>query len=238
MLTEAYEAIEGMGDVLIVADHASAAVPGDIDLGLPAELFSQHIAVDIGVASLAATFCARHSWGAVLGGVSRLVIDLNREPDHAGLVPIESDGRFIPGNKDVGVAERIARFWEPYHAAIAAATAAQRPRMLLSLHSFTPRLESRPDIVRPWEVGVLYNQDERAARIAIPLLEAAGVVTGDNLPYSGKVLNATMNRHAEANGLPYLGIEVRQDLIGDDAAVARWAGRLGPIIAAVAEAVR
>ena len=37
--------------------------------------------------------------------------------------------------------------------------------------------------------------DDRAARIAIPLLLAAGIVTGDNLPYSGRVLNASMNRH-------------------------------------------
>ena len=59
-------------------------------------------------------------------------------------------------------------------------------------------------------------------------------MTGDNQPYSGKVLNATMNLHAEANGIPYLGIEVRQDLIGDDAGVAQWAARLAPAIEAAA----
>ncbi len=85
---------------------------------------------------------------------------------------------------------------------------------------------------RPWQIGILYNRDERAARIAIPLLEAAGIVTGDNEPYSGRVLNATMNRHGEAAGLPYLGIEVRQDEIGDAAGVARWATLLAPVIGA------
>jgi predicted N-formylglutamate amidohydrolase len=85
---------------------------------------------------------------------------------------------------------------------------------------------------RPWQIGILYNDDERAARHAIPLLEAAGIVTGDNEPYSGRVLNATMNAHAEAAGLPYLGIEVRQDLIGDADGVERWAGRLEPVIGA------
>ena len=98
--------------------------------------------------------------------------------------------------------------------------AAYRPQLLVSLHSFTPRLATS-ETPRPWQVGVLYNQDDRAPRIAIPLLERGDVITGDNLPYSGRVLNATMNRHAEANGIPYLGLEVRQDLIADDAGVAR-----------------
>ena len=84
---------------------------------------------------------------------------------------------------------------------------------------------------------MLYNEDERAARVAIPLLEHAGVITGDNLPYSGRLLNATMNRHAEANGIPYLGLEVRQDLIGNEAGVARWAEVLVPVIRATRAAL-
>jgi predicted N-formylglutamate amidohydrolase len=49
---------------------------------------------------------------------------------------------------------------------------------------------------------------------------------GDQQPYSGRLLNATMNRHAEAEGRPYVGIEVRQDLIADAAGQAQWAERL------------
>ena len=67
---------------------------------------------------------------------------------------------------------------------------------------------------------MLYNQDERAARLAIPLLEAEGLIVGDQQPYSGHLLNATMNRHAEAEGRPYLGIEIRQDQIADPASQA------------------
>ena len=55
-------------------------------------------------------------------------------------------------------------------------------------------------------------------------------MVGDQLPYSGKLLNATMNAHGESNGIAYLGLEVRQDLIADDASVARWAGVLVPVI--------
>ena len=102
--------------------------------------------------------------------------------------------------------------------------------MLLSLHSFTPRLSTRADEDRPWEIGILYNNDDRAARIAIPALELQGVVVGDQLPYSGKLLNATMNRHGEGNGIPYLGIEMRQDLIGDASGVSRWLDVIAPVV--------
>jgi predicted N-formylglutamate amidohydrolase len=216
---------QALGDVLIVGDHASNRVPPEIDLGIDRTLFSTHIGWDIGVAALA------HALGApvFLGNVSRLVIDLNREPGDPGLVPQSSDGHDISGNHG-DVSDRIDRYWRPYHDELAAQIERTRPAMLVSLHSFTPTLSSRPDEIRPWEIGILYNHDDRAARIAIPMLAAAEVVVGDQLPYSGKHLNATMNRHGEGTGTPYLGIEVRQDLIGDEAGVAKWAAILRPVI--------
>jgi predicted N-formylglutamate amidohydrolase len=99
---------------------------------------------------------------------------------------------------------------------------AYEPALILSLHSFTPRLSSDPAQARPWHVGVLYNQDERAARLALDwLAQEPGLCVGDQQPYSGRLLNATMNRHAEAHGRPYVGLELRQDLIGDAAGQAR-----------------
>ena len=233
-MAAAWQEIAGEdGALLLIADHASNHVPADIALGVPAALLGEHVALDIGVAPLAHALCARLGCAAILGGVSRLVLDCNREEDAAGLIPTASDGHPIPGNAalDPEAREaRIARFFRPYHAAIDARIATRRPRMLISLHSFTPRLATSPE-PRPWQIGILYNRDGRAARVALPLLAAAGVVAGDNQPYSGRVLNATMNRHGEAKGIPYLGIEVRQDLIGDAAGVARWCEVLAPMIA-------
>ena len=100
------------------------------------------------------------------------------------------------------------------------------PALILSLHSFTPQLASRPEIERPWQCGVLYNQDDRAARIALRLLAAEDLNVGDQQPYSGQLLNETMNRHAEADGRPYFGIEIRQDLLTTPAGHAEWAARL------------
>lgn len=229
-MSEAWQRIEGDREqgLLIIADHASRYVPPDIDLGIDPLLLGTHIAIDLGVAELAKAL----GLPAILGGVSRLVVDFNREDDAPHIIPIASDGHAVPGNAIDHEARtaRIARFWHPYHNQISHMISEYYPKLLISLHSFTPQLASDPEQKRPWEVGILYNEDDRAARIAIPLLEATGVIVGDQLPYSGKLLNATMNRHGEGRGIAYLGIEMRQDLIGDVAGVTRWANMLGPII--------
>ena len=170
----------------------------------------------------------------MLGEVSRLVIDLHREEDSDGLIPTTSDGILIPGNIGADRERRLADFHRPYHDAMAQWLDAVQPALILSIHSFTPALETQPGAERPWEIGLLYNQDDRAARQAIRLFAELGVTVGDNEPYSGKLLNATMNRHAEAFGRPYCAIEIRNDLIGEERGQARWAA----IIADVAGRVK
>ena len=223
------ELLEGRAhDLLLLCDHASNAVPGDIDLGIDTALLDLHIAVDIGAAPLTRALAKRLDAPAILGTVSRLVLDLHREPDHPNLVPESSDGYEIAGNINTHHEERLARFHIPYHRAIEERIAAQRPRLILSIHSFTPCLE-QGGAPRPREIGILYNRDETAARPAIEWLRGQGLVTGDNQPYSGKLLNATLNRHAEANGIPSVAIEIRNDLIRNKAGVRRWADILGQL---------
>lgn len=224
------------GGIVCVVDHASNAVPADIALGIPDRLLHEHIALDICTEAIAEILARDHAIPAHLAAVSRLVCDLNREEEAAGLVPESSDGHPIPGNIGADREARLARFHRPYHTALAEWLAAAEPALILSLHSFTPRLASREE-ARPWEVGVLYNRDDRAARIAIPLLEAQGLNVGDNLPYSGRDLNYTMNRHAEGEGRPYLGIELRQDLVQTPGDHARWAALLANIARRVASAL-
>ena len=230
-MSEAFTQIDGGAlDLLIIADHASAHVPADIDLGIDPALLTNHIAVDIGVAEVGRLLAEQLGCTAILGGVSRLVIDLNREDDAPGLLPVMSDGHAIPGNRQADLAERMIRFHHPYHHQIGRLLDSMTSPFILSVHSFTPNLASDPHAERPWDIGVLYNEDDRAARIAIPLLKEAGLLVGDQLPYSGKLLNATMNRHAEANGIPYLGIEMRQDLVADTQGQSRFASIIGPIV--------
>ena len=223
------------GGVLIVADHASNRVPPAIDLGIDPALLELHIASDIGVMGVAELMAQRPGVAAYLGNVSRLVCDFNREEHAPAIIPIASDGHAVPGNR-LSHAEheaRLAQFYHPYHTALAALLDETALALILSLHSFTAFLASKPEELRPWQVGVLYNKDDRAARIAIPLLEAEGLVVGDQQPYSGKLLNATMNRHAESPGRLYLGVEIRQDGIADAAGQAVWAERLGRLCGVV-----
>lgn len=226
MTSAGYAWIDGAAKgLLLIADHASNHVPDGIDLGIDPALFNQHIAIDLGVEPLTRALAERLGAPAILGGVSRLVIDYNREEEARGLIPHESDGRPIPGNQGLSAAERdrrIDEYFRAYHDRIAGWIAEQQPQLLVSVHSFTPELATRPEEVRPWPIGILYNEDERAARIAIDWLRAKGINAGDNEPYSGRVLNATMNRHGETNNIPYVGIEVRQDRLADAAGVSHW----------------
>ena len=217
------------GGILLICDHASNAVPEGINLGIDPGLLDKHIAIDIGAGPVTGALAARLGVPAILATVSRLVIDLHRQPDHPGLMPHTSDGHVIPGNADGDPADRIARFHAPYHRALAATIRETRPTLLASIHSFTPQLEQGGG-ERPWEIGILSNRDRRAAEHAVALFRAAGIPTGDNEPYSGRALNATLNRHGEANGIASLAIEIRNDLIRDDSGVARWSDILAPIL--------
>ncbi len=151
---------DGDKRVLIVADHASNALPPSYGtLGLPELSFARHIAYDIGIAEVAQGLSAALGVPAILAGFSRLLIDPNRGEDDPTLVMRLSDGEIIPGNAAADAAEivrRISLFHRPYHDAIDAALdraiAAGVAPVLLSLHSFTPRWRGKP---RPWHCGVL-----------------------------------------------------------------------------------
>ncbi len=209
---------------LIVADHASNHIPPDYQpWGVSAADMQRHIAWDIGTADLARGLVKSLNCPAVIAPWSRLLIDLNRDPDHAGLIPAESDGTAIPRNAHVTAAERQHRldaYFHPYHNFLAEEIAAHAPKLLVALHSFTPHMNG---FARPWHVGLLYNRDDRAARIAIDWFrQKPELIVGDNEPYSGRDLNYTMDRHAEAHGIAYLSLEIRQDLLGDATAINDW----------------
>lgn len=222
------------GGILVVADHASNLVPDDIDLGIDSALMHEHIAVDIGVAGIAEMMAAREGTAALLGNVSRLVCDTNRTEQDPASVPEVSDGREIPGNVGADREARLARYHRPFHDKLTELLEGTPPALTLILHSYTPELASAPGEKRPWHCGLLYDEDDRGARAAFPLLEAEGLIVGDQLPYSGKVYNAAIERHVESEGRPYLYIEIRQDLIAEEAGQAEWAERMHRICNRVA----
>ncbi len=217
--------------LLFLCDHAANHVPQAYDgLGLPPRLFATHIAYDIGAAAVTRALAEAYGAAAVLGRWSRLLIDLNRGADDPTLVMKLSDGSIIPGNRNVDAAElarRIALHHTPYHDAITREIDRLGDAVLVSLHSFTPTWKGQP---RPWEVGVLWDRDGRLAKPLMARLEQAGFRVGDNEPYHGALENDCLNRHGTRRGLPHVLIEMRQDLIADDAMARVFAMRLKPVL--------
>jgi predicted N-formylglutamate amidohydrolase len=146
-----------------------------------------------------------------------------------------SDGAVVPGNRHVDAGERARRlslYYEPYHSAIAKtidrSLSVGAVPALVSIHSFTP---SWRGWWRPWQVGVLWDLDARLARPMIArLAEDRGLVVGDNEPYVGALRNDTLFRHATRRGLAHALLELRQDLIVEEAGVRRWVERLAVIL--------
>jgi predicted N-formylglutamate amidohydrolase len=165
----------------------------------------------------------------------RLLIDPNRGEDDPTLIMKISDGAIIPGNHPITAEEwngRIATFHRPYHNAVsqtidAGGAATGKAPLVLSLHSYTPAWKGVP---RPWHAAVLWDSDHRAVAPLLDLLRAdPDLVVGDNEPYDGALKGDTMYRHCMMTGIPHALLEVRQDLIGDEAGIAAWAERLAPI---------
>ena len=107
---------------------------------------------------------------------------------------------------------------------------AERPPVMVSIHSFTPVYHGR---VRPWQIGVHYRLDRRLAALMLDGLRADPALTvGENEPYPVALdEDYTVPVHAELRGLPYVLFEIRQDLIGDRPGADAWARRLGSLLA-------
>jgi predicted N-formylglutamate amidohydrolase len=237
-----FELVEGdrSRGLVLLADHARRDLPDEYgDLGLPQAEFERHIAYDIGVEAVTRHLAALLRAPVLMAGFSRLLIDPNRGEDDPTLIRQLYDGTIIPANYPLTAEEREKRldlFYRPYHDAVGAmissvARASGTIPLIISIHSFTPSMRGR---ARPWHVGVLWDLDDRVARLLIDGLSAdPALVVGDNEPYDGALRGDTMFRHAIVNGFAHALIEIRQDLIADEAGAAAWAVRLAPIIDAI-----
>lgn len=231
----------GRSPFLLICDHAGALVPRRLNsLGLRAGDLQRHIAWDVGAAGVAMQLAARLDAFLILQTYSRLVIDCNRPPGSAQSIVRVSETTRIPGNESVSSAEVLARereVFRPYHERICTELdlrkAAQRRSILVAVHSFTPTFLGQP---RAWHAGVLYNRDRRLAGALLQALRAdPELVVGDNEPYSvSDSTDYAIPVYGEQRRLLHVGIEVRQDLVSDEAGQREWAGRLEQALLAAA----
>jgi predicted N-formylglutamate amidohydrolase len=227
---------DGAGGFVIVCEHASNAIPERFaGLGVSGEALESHIAWDPGALSVARHLAERLDAPLIRATVSRLMIDCNRPLDAQDLIVSQADSIAVPGNY-IGEEERrtrVAAIHEPFHAALSRLIedrlAAGRPTALVSVHSFTPVLLG---LARPWAVGVIFGGDRRLADPLIAGLKNDGsLMVGVNEPYSpADRVFYTHERHAEPLNLPSVMIEIRNDLIADQASQRAMAVRLARLL--------
>ena len=238
-----YEILEPLqpSPVLLLCDHANHAIPRVLgDLGVPRETVERlHIGWDIGAAAVTRLLAKRLHATALFTNYSRLLIDINRHPGDPTSILAESDGVAVPANRDLPdheAEQRLETFFWPYHHAITQSLATLMrhgpPPAVVSIHSFTEVFQG---LRRPWELGFLWNHDPR---LVAPLFrwfehQHPQLTIGDNQPYSGREVGFTLEHHAGAAGLPNVCIEIRQDLIGDQAGQQHWADIVGEALEAV-----
>jgi predicted N-formylglutamate amidohydrolase len=235
----------GRSPFLLTCDHYGRSIPRLLgDLGLPASELTRHIAWDPGIAGVADALSKLLDAHLIAQRYSRLVIDCNRPPGAPSSIPRISEATVIPGNEGLGrdaIEARREAIFDPYHRRIREAIEERLrdsiPTVLVSLHSFTPIYAG---IARPWHIGTLYHRDTRLPPLLLKLLRAEpGLVVGDNEPYAvSDETDYTIPVHGEARGLMNSGIEIRQDLLADQAGQREWADRLARILAGIEVVLR
>jgi len=223
----------GRSNFVITVDHASSRIPRRLgDLGLPPSQLQRHIAWDIGALGVARQVAAALDAVLVAQNYSRLVIDCNRDPKVATSIPTIGESIEIPGNIGLSDAQVVARrveIFDPYHnhlrALLDERLAAGRPTILVAQHSMTDIFKGGR---RGMHAAVLYNRDRRFAALVLDMLRReADLFIADNEPYFvSDDTDYTIPRHGEARGLPHVEIEIRQDLVSDEAGQTAWARRI------------
>lgn len=244
MTTSPYEIIGNKRNSrwLITCDHATNRVPPEVcggDLGLAETEMQRHIAYDIGAAGVTRRLADLLQAPAILSNFSRLVIDPNRGEDDPTLMMRLYDGTIIPGNRHVDAAEikrRLNAYHRPYHLAYEELAARRNDVIIVAVHSFTQKLNSRAP--RPWHIGILHADWD--TRLSAPLLEALyrepDICAAANEPYAGHLPGDAVDRHALQPGRPNALIEIRQDLIVSAAGQRQWAERLARLLPVALEA--
>ena len=225
----------GTARFVLLCDHASNFIPAELRaLGLPVPELTRHIAWDIGAAGVTEVMSEILDAPAILCNTSRLVIDCNRQLRAVDLIPEVCDGTVIPGNagiRESSRADRVDRWFRPYHEAVEAVLDEHGDVVVVSIHSMTPAL--RGQALRPWQIALSSHPSGRSLtdQVLQKLRLPGDVTVGDNQPYDmDPEVDYSVPFHALRRGLRYIQVEFRQDEVADLASQQRWARRFADVL--------
>ena len=224
-------------DYLVICDHSSNNIPLQYkNLGISKKDLESHRAFDLGASDVASELSKLLNCSLVMANFSRLLIDPNRGKDDPTLIPKISEGKIIKGNMNISISEndiernkRILNYYFPYHRQInrfinKSLDNGKTPK-LLSIHSFTPIWKGKK---RETDIGILWDRDDRLSKIFLNSFK--NIKLGNNEPYSGRLKNDTLYKHATSIGIPHVLIELRQDLLKKKEHRLRWAKKIHIIL--------
>jgi len=228
---------DGASEIVLICEHASKTMPKSLGtMGLDEVKLASHIAWDIGAQRVAEMLSDRLDATLVSQRFSRLAYDCNRPPEVDGAYPERSEIYDVPGNvglSDCDKARRADALYHPFHQAIDtlldARLAAGRSVILVTVHSFTPIYFGTR---RAGHLGILHDED---SLLADAMLDASAALDLEqvlrNYPYGPQDgVTHTLQRHGLTRQIANVMLEVRNDLISDEAGQTTWAGHIGELL--------
>jgi len=198
--------------LLVSCEHGGNRVPAALAsrFATAADVLDSHRGLDFGALELARAFGRRLGVRPVTATITRLVVDLNRSPNHRNVFseytwPLSTEQR----------AAVMARHYWPYRNAVETAVrdsvVAGGSVLHVSAHSFTPVLRGE---IRRCDVGFLYDPAHRGELHFIDawydeLRAAAPELTlRRNYPYRGTADGLVTHLRRRFNARRYAGVEI------------------------------
>lgn len=227
----------GQSPVVLVCEHAGRVIPQALgNMGLSPEDLTRHIAWDIGAEAVARRLSETLDAPLLLQRYSRLAYDCNRPPESPDAMPVRSEATRVPGNENLTPDARLARIrgiYRPFHDAVSELLDRRAARnitsLIVTMHSFTPIYRG---IRRHLDLGVLHDRDTRLADLVLGLAgRMKDIVVKRNEPYGPQDgVCHTLNLHGSTRGIHHVMLEIRNDLIDQEAGQGQWAARLTSVL--------
>ena len=222
--------------VVLLCEHASNHIPAPLTTSTQdQDWLHTHWAWDIGVTdvidALHKNWATPRSWLIF----SRLVCDANRPTDEPTCIRKTLEGHALSFNQHLDAEEidrRTKCYYQPYHDAIDAMIKERLQDgddfLVLSLHSFTPDYMGEK---RALEIGILYDIYHEDARFFFDAFREHNFNVQYNQPWSGvDGMIFSPHKHGTTNGVTYLRLGFRQDLIDTQTKATAFGEMLNKII--------